>query len=149
MNEALLHVFAQADAESRRAALKVVAEHLADIRKRFEKDCEKIHGATELSDLLTFHNIYSSAHRLRLFRKLLEKLGTHEDERQAMLSYAQETMPKRNDLAHVTVKRSGFSRKIFDRNGTELPTEDMRALRVALLDHHELFEKVVTKLNGG
>ena len=62
----------------------------------------------EVSDLIESHNIYSSAHRLRLLRKLLEKLGTHENERQAMLSYAQETMPKRNDLAHVTVKRSGF-----------------------------------------
>ena len=131
------------------AALKVVADQLDEIRKRFEKDCEIIAGAKELSDLLSCHATYSSAHRLRLFRKLLEKLGTHEVERQAMLSYAQETMPKRNDLAHVTVKRSGFSRKIFDRKGKELTAEDMRLLRVALLDHHELFEKIVPKPDEG
>lgn len=149
VNEALLNAFAQADDEVRSAALTLVSEQLADIRKRFEKDCEKIQKATELSELISLHNIYSSAHRLRLFRKLLEKLGMHADERQAMLSYAKETMPKRNDLAHVTVKRSGFSRKIFDRSGAELTTDDMRALRVALLDHHELFEKVAAKLSGG
>jgi len=149
VNDSLLQAFAQADSKVRSAALGLVAEQLADIRKRFENDCEKIKKATELSDLISLHNIYSSAHRLRLFRKLLEKLGMHADECQEMLSYAQETMPKRNDLAHVTVKRSGFSRKIFDRHGTELTTDDMRALRVALLNHHELFEKVAAKLSGG
>lgn len=149
VNEALLHVFSQADADSRTAAFKVVADQLDEIRKRFEKDCQIIAGARELSDLLSCHATYSSAHRLRLFRKLLETSGTHEVERQAMLSYAQETMPKRNDLAHVTVKRSGFSRKIFDRKGNELTAEDMRLLRVALLDHHELFEKLVPRPDEG
>jgi hypothetical protein len=147
VNEALLKVFAQADEDSRSIALKVVAKQLADIRKRFEKDFEKIQGSTEISDLITFHNIYSSAHRLKLFRKLLESLGILENERQVMLSYAKDTMPKRNDLAHVTVKRSGFSRKIFDRNGTELTADDMRALRLALLEHHEMFEKVTANLS--
>jgi len=145
VNEALVYVFAQADAGTRSAALKVVANQLEEIRKRFEKDCETIAGAKELSDLLSCHATYSSAHRLRLFRKLLETLGTHEFERQAMLSYANETMPKRNDLAHVTVRRQGFSRKIFDRKGNELTAEDMRLLRVALLEHHEVFEKLVPK----
>ena len=149
VNEALLHVFSQADAGSRSAALKLVADQLGEIRKRFERECQKIEGAKELSDLLSCHATYSSAHRLRLFRKLLETLGSHEEERQAMLAYAQDTMPKRNDLAHVTVRRSGFSRKIFDRNGKELTAEDMRLLRVALLDHHELFEKLVPKQNEG
>lgn len=52
-------------------------------------------------------------------------------------------MPKRNDLAHIRVVTDGFSRKIFDRKGVELTSNDMRALRVKLLEYQECFDELV------
>ena len=63
-----------------------------------------------------------------------------------MLDYEENIIQQRNDLAHVTVKRNGFSRKILDRSGKELTTEDMRVLRSELLKHHEMFEAVLSSL---
>jgi len=80
---------------------------------------------------------------------MLEAVGTHAGERESMLEYAQKTMPRRNDLAHVRVVREGFSRKLFDRDGKEITTEDMRDLRVKLLEHHEVFEKLRVSVGQG
>jgi CheY-like chemotaxis protein len=148
VNESLVAAFSQGDEESRKAAVAVIAKQLADIRKTFEKEAKKVEEATELSALLGLHHVYSSVHRLRLLRKLLESAGTHEEERTGMVSYEHVTIPRRNELAHVRVERKGFSRKLYDRNGLELTAEDMRQLRVALLEHHELFEKVTASLKG-
>lgn len=128
-------------------ASKIVADQLKDIQDRFKKGCDRIAQAKAISEIFELHHIYTSAHRLRLFRKILEKLGLHEAERELMIKYEAETVPKRNDLAHVTVVRNGFARTIFDRNGKELTTDDMQALRVALLENHELFEGVLNSLS--
>jgi hypothetical protein len=147
VNQALLNAFENGNEELRKAALKIVEQQLVEIRKAFEKEALKVAAATKLLDLLNLHHIYSSAHRLRLLRKILEKQGTHVDERPQMLSYAVDIMPKRNDLAHIRVERQGFSRKIYYRKSNqELKMEDMQKLRVALLDHHETFEKISISL---
>lgn len=146
VNEALLNAFATADDKLQKAALTIVKGQLADIRKTFDKNAAKVEAATDVSALLVLHHVYSSAHRLKLLRKLLDKQGSHADESAGMVSYETDTMPKRNDLAHVRVLRTGFSRKIYDRKGIEITIEDMQALRVALLEYHELFERISTSL---
>lgn len=146
VNESLLGAFEQSDAKQRSAALQIVAEQLAEIRKSFEKEAKKIEAATKLSELFDVHQTYTSAHRLRLLRKVLEARGTHGETIKAMLAYAKDVIPKRNGLAHVRVVRVGFSRKLYDRAGAEITSDDMQALRVSLLDHHEVFEKTADSL---
>ena len=145
INESLSTVFANADERLKGTALKLIADQLNENRKTFEKESKKVEALTDLAALADFHHVYTSAHRLRLLRKLLEAAGIHATERELMLKYA-DTTPQRNDLAHVRVVKNGFSRKLLDRRGKEITTEDMQALRVALLEHHELFEKVATLL---
>ena len=142
VNISLLAAFSKGDDQLRKAALAIVAEQLTEIRKTFEKESAKIEALRDLEGLSEMHHVYTSAHRLRLLRKLLEAAGTHASERDAMLRYSRETVPRRNDLAHVRVVRNGFSRKLYDRNENEITVEDMRTLRVQLLEHNELFEKL-------
>jgi len=146
INECLVAIFAKANQDHKTKALKLIAEQINENRKTFDKETKKVVALTELAALADFHHVYSSAHRLRLLRKILEAAGTHSAECELMLKYA-ETMQQRNDLAHVRVVRKGFSRKLFDRHGKELTTDDMQALRVALLGHHEFFEKMITALH--
>lgn len=146
VNEALAAAFSQGGDELKATALKVIAKQLAEIRKTFEKESKKVEGLSDVVELAALHHVYTSAHRLRLLRKMLEAAGTHGTERESMLRYADETMPRRNELAHVRVIRSGFSRRLHGRDGKEITMDDMRALRVALLEHHELFEKVTASL---
>ncbi|MFZ2644003.1 MAG: hypothetical protein WA117_23635 [Verrucomicrobiia bacterium] len=145
INQSLVTLFAKADKGLKDQSLKLVAEQLKENRKTFDKETKKVEVLTDLAALADFHHIYTSAHRLRLLRKMLETAKTHAEECKLMLRYA-ETMPQRNDLAHVRVVRKGFSRKLFDRNGKEITIEDMQALRVALLEHHEFFEKMMASL---
>jgi hypothetical protein len=147
INELLAVVFGKADEQLKATALKIVVEQLKENRKTFEKESKKVEALTDLAAIADFHHIYTSAHRLRLLRKMLEAAGTHAAERESMLQYA-DTMPQRNDLAHVRVVRNGFSRKLYNRSGKEITTEDMQALRVALLENHELFERMVASLRA-
>lgn len=139
-------VLGRLDQESIEKAFKIVYKQLEEIQERFQKGFEDIERAKAIVEIFELHHIYTSTHRLRLFRKILEMLGTHESEIGLMKKYENETMPKRNVLAHVTVERSGFARRIFDRKRNEITTDDMQALRVALLENHELFERVLKSL---
>lgn len=142
VNQTLLAAFAKGDNHVKERALKLISEQLKENRKTFEKETKALEALTDLALLGAYHHIYTSAHRLRLLRKLLEGSGTHSAERDFMLKYAKETMPRRNVLAHVQVVRNGFGRKLFDGDGKEITTEDMRVLRAELLTYHELFEKL-------
>ena len=146
VNESLICVLEKADQETIDAAFKIIGKQLDKTKKQFNEDCTRISEAKEISEILKIHNVYSSAHRLRLFMGILKQLGIHGKEQKAMSRYVNDTIPKRNDLAHVSVKRDGFSRKIFDQSGKELTTEDMQVLRSALLKHHKLFENVLLSL---
>ena len=148
VNKSLIHVFEKADEETIATAFNITGEQLNKIKKQFNEDWTRISKAKKISKILKIHNVYSSAHRLKLFMEILKRLGTHGKEQKTMLDYAKNTIPTRNDLAHVTVERNGFSRKIFNRSGKELTTEDMRVLRSALLEHHELFEGVLRSLKN-
>ncbi len=146
VNESLICVLKKANQKTVAAAFKIIGKQLDKIKEQFSNNCTRISEAKEISEILNIHNVYSSTYRLSLFREILKQLGIHGKEQKAMSRYANDTIPKRNDMAHVTVERDGFSRKILDRSGKELTTEDMRILRSALLEHHEMFEDVLRSL---
>jgi hypothetical protein len=146
INEAITTAFARSDAKQKAEALHLVAKQLMENRKTLEKEIQKLGALTDLATIAKYHQVYTSMHRLRLLRKMLEAAGNYTVECKSMLKYANDTIPRRNELAHVQVVRNGFSRKLYDRQGKEISTEDMRGLRVALLEHHELFEKIMASL---
>lgn len=106
---------------------------------------DAIEQIKHLSELEEHYLLYSSDERFRLLTKLLKAAGLHQDQNASFETYRSSIMPRRNDLAHITVVREGFSRKLFDRNGNEITADTMKALRVGILDFHEivhgLFEK--------
>jgi hypothetical protein len=127
-------------------AKAVIAEQLKEIRKSFEKVAEKVGGAGTVEDLYDLHLVYSSTHRHKLLRKLLEKIAERKSICESMIKYADVTVPKRNDLAHIQVKKKGFSRQLFNRKGVELTAESVRELRLELLEHQEGLEKLYKEL---
>lgn len=149
VNTAFGVVFSQANDELKRKAQEIVSKQVAENQKSINKEIEKIKALGDnLTSIGEFHLIYTSKHRLRLLRKILEAAGTHESERKLMLDYAEKTMPLRDRLAHVNVIRNGFSRKLLDREGNEITTDVMQGLRVTLLECHECFEKIVGSLGS-
>jgi hypothetical protein len=148
VNDCLVSAYEQSDGASRKKALALVAKRIAEIRKRFEEGVAKVGAVSHVSELFDLHHIYTSVDRLHLLRKILIASGKHKDQCASMQTYAEKTMPKRNDLAHLRVRRNGFSRKLFDRYGKELTSDEMRELRRALLEHQEMFEALATALKG-
>jgi hypothetical protein len=142
INRSLQALLSNGGPEANAKALGIVKEQLAKLRESFERECRKLEGLTDATGLQEFHLYYTSAKRLFLLRQLVGSTEGRESDVQPMIAYENETVPKRNTLAHVTVERSGFSRRIIAKNGKELSVQYMRDLRLELLNHHEWFEKL-------
>lgn len=147
VNQLIIIAYSKSTVGLKEHALKLMREQIGENRKSFEKEAKKVEGLQDLALLSEMHQAFTSAHRLRLLRKMLESAGSHEAEREAMKVYANNTIPRRNDLAHVQVEKKGFARKLTDRKGNEVTAEDMRELRIALLDHFELLERLYEGLD--
>lgn len=140
--DGLSKVFDGCDESQREKTIQAIRERLSDKQKEFEKSVEAIKAVSHVTDLIEHHGVYTSDDRFRLLQKLMKQLGLHSDRSASFDVYRTNVMPKRNDLAHIRVVRTGFSRKLYDRKGNELTTDDMRELRVALLEFQELLEEV-------
>ncbi len=148
VNESLYAAYDKSSDEHKNAALNVVSEHLAEIKERFQKDVKVIEQITEVSQLDTLRNSYTSVHRLRLLRKMLISAGIHEPVSSAIKKYIAETLPLRNSLAHVRVECTGFSRKLYASDGDEITYERMRDLRISLLEYQEIMQDVSVALRS-
>ena len=117
---------------------------LADLPRRAEKKekditekLQQVSNAGHPNELLQLHSVFTSDDRFRLMRKLFEIKQIHNDKAEEFDDYRDNIIPRRNDLAHVTVQVEGFSRRLFDRNGNEFTTDEMNKLRLKLLEFHE------------
>ncbi|MDI1291724.1 MAG: hypothetical protein PSV18_03155 [Methylobacter sp.] len=148
VNDCLTTSFDNSDETLQKGTLNVVARHVKEKTKSFQKELERVNAVKHVSELLQeFHNVYTSNDRLRLLKNMLKDDESHQDSVQAITNYLDNTVPKRNQLAHVRVKIEGFSRKLFDKNNKELTSEQMKSLRQELLKHQEHFEKLSEKLS--
>lgn len=147
VNDCLALSFDKGGEACQHAALNAVENHVSEKRRAFEKAFENIAAVKHVSELQQFHNFYTSNDRLRLLRSILKGEADYQESVVAIAEYLKTTVPKRNDLAHVRVKVEGFSRKLLDRKGNELTSDEMRSLRRELLDYQDLFEKLSEELN--
>jgi len=141
INQCLIRVFNNSNEDTKSKSLKIVQGRVKEKRKSFDEDAAKVEAITHVSDLLDKHNIYTSIDRLNLLRKIFSANRVFTEKCETMKAYTS-TYPKRNDLAHVRVQIEGFSRKLFNRNNEELTSDEMRKLRLELLEYQEFFEKL-------
>lgn len=143
INELLADLFDRSGDAFKKTSLASVVERVEEKREAFAKTVNTIMAITHLNELAEHHGVYTSDDRLRLLKKSLVDLDVHKGLHHRLEGYRSEVMPKRNDLAHIRVVAAGFSRKIFDRKGKELTSDDMRALRVKLLEYQECFDELM------
>jgi len=148
VNECLRELFDKGNDVAKKASLELISSSMKKIRTRIEKAYQKIAGISHIAELFDHHLVYTSNDRLNLLRKLLEGKRTFTTQLSLMKKYATKTIPKRNDLAHLRVQRRGFSRKLINRAGQELTSEQMRQLRLDFLELQEMFDELGGKLLG-
>lgn len=146
VNDCLSSAFDGSDEPGRQSALDVIGKRLEKIRQRFQEDADRVGAATHVSELHDLHHIYTAMDRLSLLRKMLETGGNYPAQSLAIKDYSTDTVPKRNLLAHVRVEKDGFARKLVDKKGHEFTSEEMKALRLTLLEMHEMLEKLYNSL---
>lgn len=129
-------------------AITLVKTRMAEIRKRFEEVAGEIEQIEHVNELFDKHAVYTSVDRLNLLRKLLNQLDACSTHRNSLKTYVTSTVPKRNIMAHVRVTREGFSRKLIDKNGNELTSDEMRDLRKSLLEQQENVESLLKTLQS-
>lgn len=140
--DGLSKVFDDCSEDQRAQAIHDIQKRLDQKQRDFEKSVEVINAMKHVAELVDHRGVYTSDDRFRLLQKLMKQLDLHSERREDFDGYRTDVMPKRNDLAHIRVERTGFSRKFYDRKGKEFTVEDMRSLRVALLEFQELLDEV-------
>lgn len=140
--DALVAAFDEADEAAQTLALEQVKKDIEEIREKFEKQISSVLEATHPSELFECHAIYTSVDRLELLRKVLKLKPELEIWDRMLIEYIQQSLPKRNMLAHVRVEVNGFARKLVNRKGVEHTSAHMKKLRLDLLQQYEEFEKL-------
>lgn len=138
----LSRVFDGCDDKQKGQAIEAIQKRIEEKRKDFEKSVDAIKAVKHVADLIQHHGVYTSDDRFRLLQKLMKLLSLHNERNEQFDTYRTTVMPMRNDLAHIRVERSGFSRKFYDRKNVEITATDMRALRVTLLEFQEVLDEV-------
>jgi hypothetical protein len=137
-----LEVIFEKNIDKKKELLQFVKDRVKDKKYELLKALDDIEKIEHYSQLFEHHSIYTSDDRFRLLLKVLKSIDLHQSRRGDFDKYREEIVPKRNILGHVRVVRDGFSRKLYDKKGTELTVESMRLLRSGLLDFQELFEEL-------
>jgi len=146
VNDCLQAAFEKGNAASRQFALSIVKKRVNEIRGRVEAGVLKASEIAHISELAALHEIYTSYDRLVLLQKVLATNKEVKDQCDAIKKYIEETLPKRNDLAHLRVERNGFSRRLVGRDGAIMTVEDMKSLRQSLLEFQETCEVLADAL---
>jgi|SRR3990167_2151344 len=146
VSDSLVAVFSKSGEEQKSATLSKLMQHLKKKRDDFDRDAKFIEAVKHVSELLDKHNIYTSNDRLKLLKTALEVNAIHNEKINGIKRYLDEVVPKRNQLAHVQVRTEGFSRRLVDKKGEEFTSNDMKELRLALLENQELFEALSEEL---
>lgn len=149
--QCLIHSFDLGDDRHKQLAFNSIQQ---DINKKFKRlrevsnNIAKIQHVSELNKK-NFSGIYSASDKLFLLQRLLKTDESNKESVNRIENYKQNTIPKRNQLAHTQVINGpGFSRKLVDDKGTELKIGDMRALRQELLAIQDHFDQLLEKLSS-
>lgn len=140
--DALVDAFDGSDAETQKMVLEQIQKDVEKIREKFTASIAAIQTAKHPSDLFDQYGIYTSVDRLQLLRKILKAKADAGGWDPKLVAYIDNTIPRRNMLAHVRVVVNGFIRKLVNRKGEEHTSAHMRQLRLDLLQHHEEFEQL-------
>ena len=95
--------------------------------------------------------ILTSNDRLRVLAGALnaEILEPHKEFRQAVVTYQQKVLPKRNDLGHVVLVPDGKILTLTDSKGKVMSLGETRKLRRLILALRGDFRKLLLALQGG
>lgn len=140
--DALVDAFDGSDAETQKTVLAQIQKDVEKIREKFTASIAAIQAAKHPSDLFDHYGTYTSVDRLQLLRKILKAKADAGGWDPKLVAYIDNTIPKRNMLAHVRVVVNGFIRKLVNRKGEEHTSAHMTRLRLDLLQHHEEFEQL-------
>jgi hypothetical protein len=127
-----------------------INQHIVEIKenqsnsiKKIEEIIQSLLENNQIIDLFEYHSIYTSNHRLRLLKHLFESMKntTNSNHVRNYLDFVPE---KRNNLAHVTSERIGvFARKLLDKKGKTISAEDIKILRIKILEFREILENLL------
>jgi hypothetical protein len=102
-------------------------------------------GYTDFSSILDDDFVWSSYLLVDLLIDLLDK-NTFSIERDLLIKYKHDILPKRNQLAHVRLKPDGGAVFFEDSPGSVINEGLMRDLRCQLIEHRKNIRQLASKL---
>lgn len=148
IGDSLNILFEGCDDNKKRQCLEFIEKRLKEKEEEYGKALAAVKAVRSFNELGNHHGMYTSDDKIRLLRKSLKLLEAMDQYDNTIINYQQDVTPMRNLLAHVRVVKDGFSRKLVDKKGKELTSDQMRQLRVALLDFQDFFDDLLNALSN-
>lgn len=127
-------------------ALKKINEKVKKKKKSFEKDCKTFEDITNPKDALAHSRFFTTADRLSLLHTLLN--AVEHESKDMVAEYREKIVPKRNQLGHIhTIKEAGFVRRFVGTDKEIVTVEQMKELRVELVEFSQSFDALVEEFS--
>lgn len=150
VNECLIVIHERLDADGKDAMLKTALGYIEKRIKGLVETAEKLKGATTLQEFFAAHMILTANDRLRMLGGALktETFKVHKEYRESVVTYQQDTVPKRNDLGHLVLVPQGKPSAVASSEGKAVTVAEMRELRKLILGLRMDFRNLLAALQA-
>jgi hypothetical protein len=136
VHDSLTKLHGQATANGRKFLLNRAKKIIGDRIEELTKRAKALQNAESVAELLEAHALFGASDRLRVLSAVLD--GKEYDEhvalRDSLKSYIKDVLPLRNELGHLVLTPEGATGAIAEAVGRAVSLEELRLLRVSLLD---------------
>lgn len=135
VSECLRHAHGKLGGDAQKQLLQQGIKFIEDRLKDLTKKVGKLKGATDLTQLLEEHFIFTAYDRLHMLSRVLEMdvFKEHAGSRTSVSVYMETIVPDRNLLGHQVAEPGEGPKKVVSAKGEAIGIEEARELRRAIL----------------
>ncbi len=150
VNECLALMHDKLDGTGKAAMVKEILERIQERIDDLVTRAAKLDASKAFADAFKSHEIFTANDRLRILSRMLkvERFKTHGEARGTIVTYLQEVVPERTDLAHLVLVPEGKPQSITTSKGGIVTLEQTRALRRQILDLRGDFRSLLDALKA-
>jgi DNA-binding NarL/FixJ family response regulator len=149
VNECLVLIHGRMDGTGQADILKSAVELVDERLAKLAAQRKELEGLTAIGSLFKAHMLFTAYDRLRVLSRILKADGVGPvGAREAVVTYLEEVVPKRNKYGHLVLVPDGRPTTISNEAGETVSLEDARELRKLILDLRGDFRSLLATLQS-
>lgn len=150
VNQCLAAIHDQLDDPGKEAMLKEVLGRIDDRIKDLVERAKKLQAAASIAEVFEAHMVFTANDRLRILSRMLkvQQFKAHGEARATVITYLDNVVPDRNDLAHLILVPEGRPQAVMTLQGKTVTLEETRTLRRQILGLRDEFRGLLAALTA-